>query len=172
MPNVVVVDQVNQLVLPAAPDAASVVVVAEANNVLLPGTQTIPIANLVITAGEALVVGDVVTVDAAAEAVLAASATVPGLWDAIGVVARDAAMGADALLASGVITKIRMRFAVAPLAANNGALVYLSTVPGLATLTPPGSGNASFQLGRLLGGNGSTLTPVVLFRPQLVAFIS
>jgi hypothetical protein len=68
---------------------------------------------------------------------------------------------------------IPVKFSSPPLASSNGGAVYLSTSPGLGTLTPPGaSGTAIFVVGILQGADGVTSVPEVIFQPNLVGYNS
>lgn len=65
---------------------------------------------------------------------------------------------------------IPVSFSSAPLSSSNGSPVYLSTTPGVATLTAPSeSGSVVFVIGILQGADGGSLTPNVIFQPQFVA---
>lgn len=67
-------------------------------------------------------------------------------------------------------TLIPVKFAAAPAAISNGSPVYLSTVSGEATLTPPTvTGSIVFLLGILQSADGVDTTPSILFQPRLIA---
>jgi len=58
-------------------------------------------------------------------------------------------------------------FAAAPGTADNGQVVYLATDPGEATLSPPSAPETDvWQLGILVGADGATQTPNVIWMPQ------
>jgi hypothetical protein len=107
--------------------------------------------------------GNLVTMDAAGGIVLAGASLAAGRYDVIGVAANNALIGTPVQFYTGIVTVMRMRFAVAPAAASNGADVFLSATTGLATLTPPaaGAGNVVLRIGTLKGGNGVTFIPEV-----------
>lgn len=131
-------------------------------------TTAIPVSQL--TAGENLVAGEIVSVAIGTSTIFRAiSTTATALSDVIGVV-QDPAILAGAL--GNVYTfdgsLIPILFAVAPLAADNGRQVFLSTTLGRATLTPPGVGNDVVNIGVLYGANGVTVSPTVLLRSKFV----
>jgi hypothetical protein len=66
---------------------------------------------------------------------------------------------------------IPVRFAAAPASSNNGFPVYLSTTPGLGTLTAPSGGNdkVTFVVGILIGADGADTTPDVIWMPQFIS---
>lgn len=113
-----------------------------------------------LVAGEALTLGDVITVSAAGEA-LVANATISTTRNIVlGFVDADYLAGEEATIR--VAGRAVSRFAVAPGAADNGREVFLSTLSGLATLTPPTiSGTTVTRLGVLLTGDGVTTTPAI-----------
>jgi len=117
--------------------------------------------------------GALVSVNASGEAQLAETSLLlnPRRNDVIGAAQAAAIAPADVTLLTDVATAVPVLFTSAPAAASNGSRVYLSTTPGQATLSPPGSGNAVFYLGILLGADGATTTPTVLLNLALVAEI-
>jgi len=120
-------------------------------------------------AGEALAAGDVIRFDASgggnAGRAYKASASSSGL-DVVGVVTTGGALG-DTIefLLDGSVS---ISFAAAPAITDNGKIVFLSTVAGLATTTQPTTG-AIVRLGVLTGGNGSDTTPAVWMETQIIA---
>ena len=55
-----------------------------------------------------------------------------------------------------------VKFASAPVSADNGKRVFVSTTDGQATLSPPSNvGSAVFLVGTLIGADGSDSTPLV-----------
>lgn len=130
------------------------------------GTGTV-----VIPTSVALVAGNIVTLDSAGALCLAdpSLALTPPRYNAFGVAKKAYAPGAKATVYSDEILLAPMLFAVAPLAADNGKRVYLSTTPGIATVTPTGVGNALVLVGLLQGADGLTTTPDVLLQFQVVA---
>jgi hypothetical protein len=118
-------------------------------------------------------IGSIVSINASGEAQLAASSTAltPRRYNAIGVAKTAGLAGTAVAFYSDMITAALILFSAAPLAASNGSRVYLSTTPGEATLTAPGSGNAVYLVGILKGADGITTTPTVLLQFQLVAEI-
>jgi len=122
------------------------------------------------TAGSAITVGDLVTIDSSGLAVRADSSISGSLWEVVGVSTQTVLGGASVVVITHTGALANIRFGVAPLAASNGRSVFLNTVSGQATLTPPtSSGNTIFTVGTLQGANGVSLTPAVVFRPQLIA---
>jgi len=129
-------------------------------------------AGVTLTAGEAIVAGDVLTIEATSgDAILADSntgTTLDGL--AIGVAAFAAADTAPVKVYTVAGNLIPVSFSAAPAAASNGSPVFVSATPGRATLTAPtGSGNVVYLLGILQGADGADTSPLVLFQPQFIA---
>lgn len=63
-----------------------------------------------------------------------------------------------------------MRFGAAPGGASNGSVVFLDSTAGQASLTAPTGGNNVIVLvGLLVGADGVTTTPEVVFDVQRVA---
>jgi len=124
------------------------------------------------TAGAPITAFDLVAFDTSSNVVPAVSTTTSGIWDVAGIALMSVAAAASVEVAeiSGVVQSVR--FAVAPAGAANNDPVFLSTIAGVASLTPPtSSGNTIFRVGILIGGDGVTLTPDVLFRPQFISQI-
>lgn len=125
----------------------------------------------IMTAGEALLAGDVVGIDqtSGGARVIAASATtsvVLGRNFAAGVAvsAADSGDPVEVILRPGTVAAVN--FDSAPSASDQGAPVYVHTVPGEVTLTAPvASGTEVVRVGLLL--NSDDLT--VLFFPQYVS---
>lgn len=131
-----------------------------------PGTTS------VLTA-QALVPGDLVTVDTSGQLVRATSIYSLGHFDVVGVSNGTFGIGESAEIRNNVLDRVPMRFASAPLASSNGARVFLDAVSGVATLTPPSTSDRIIVcLGTLHGADGATTTPLVWFRPNIVALIS
>lgn len=94
------------------------------------------------------------------------------LYEVVGVVQNAAASGAtvDVVEIQGLTTL--MTFATPPAATDNGMPVFLSDVPGLATMTPPSaSGRVVFRVGILATGDGVSLSPSVIWRPRFVSWL-
>jgi hypothetical protein len=127
----------------------------------------------IIPAAVNLAEGDVIYITAAGEAALAdpSLALSPVRYNAVGVARFATVAGTSAIINGDMITQAAMHFGVAPLAADNGKEVYLSTTAGQATLTPPGAGNAVVYLGILQGADGATTTPNVLLQFQVIALV-
>lgn len=122
------------------------------------------------TAGAAILLGDLLTFDSSGGIVPAVAVTSVGEWEVAGVAASAAGAGSPVQIFTirGLLTP--MRFGVVPGAGSNGTRVYLSTTAGVATLIPPtASSNTVMLVGLLVGANGVTLTPDVVFHPQLIA---
>ena len=127
----------------------------------------------VFLSGEALTIGDLLTLDSAGDVVRADSSIGTANYEVIGVSAETVGTGVSVqvITHSGAIPTVR--FTSAPAGALNGRLVFLSTSAGLASTVPPGAGgNAIFTIGTLQGADGATTTPAVVFRPQLIALRS
>lgn len=74
---------------------------------------------------------------------------------------------------AGTLINVRFSEAEIPISTNNGNLVYLSSVPGEGTLTPPDTpGSVVFSVGILQGANGTNVSPKVVFQPKLEYYIS
>ena len=124
------------------------------------------------TAGAAITAFDLVAFNTSSEVVPAVSTTASSIWDIAGIAQSSVAAAASVEVSeiSGVTQP--MRFSVPPGAGANNSPVFLSSIAGVATLTPPASsGNTIFRVGILVGADGATLTPEVLFRPQFIANI-
>ena len=124
------------------------------------------------TAGENLTAGDVVRLassGATAGQAFQAQANATD-YEAFGVVKTTALLGAavDVYVAGAVPTK----FAAAPATTDNGKIVYLSATIACATLTAPTvAPTADIRLGRLVGANGVSTTPNVLWNAQTPALL-
>jgi hypothetical protein len=128
-------------------------------------------AGIILTAGATLAAGELVAIDASGEAVLADSDTGTDKDAFVAGVSVGAVTATNpAQIYSVPGTLVPVLFGSAPAAANNGDEVFLSSIPGQATLTPPtGGGNVVFKVGILQGGDGADTTPLVLLQPKLVA---
>lgn len=124
------------------------------------------------TAGENLTAGDVVrlsTDNATAGQVFRAQANATD-YEAFGAVKTTALSGAsvDIYVAGPAPTK----FSAAPAAVDNGKIVYLSATIACATTTAPTAApTADIRLGRLVGANGVSTTPNVLWNAQTPALL-
>jgi len=145
------------------------------------GAETIRAsANIITAAGvgigvelvtsAALVQGDLVRITAAGQWGLADANAATLDAFVVGVSLGSFALSATARCNTVHGTRVPVRFAVAPLAINNGRPVFLSSTPGVATLTPPiGSGTTRYQIGILVGANGADTTPDVIWAPQYIS---
>jgi hypothetical protein len=115
--------------------------------------------------------GALVSVDASGQAQLAdpSLAFTPRRYEVIGAALAAVVAPTPVTLLTDVVSVAPVLFGAPPLAADNGSRVYLSTTAGRATLTPPGSGNAIYYVGILLGADGITTTPNVLLNLALIA---
>lgn len=124
-----------------------------------------------LIAGATLAAGEAVRIDASGEWQLAdanSGTTTDGLVVGVAVQPIVATNPAQAYTLVGSL--VPMLFGAAPAGASNGNTVWLSTVAGEVTLTPPtGPGEVLFSMGILQGADGADPTPLVLFNPQLVA---
>jgi hypothetical protein len=135
-----------------------------------------PVPTLTVTAGENLLAGHVVAYDSSnpSRAILADpdSTLSPSKYDAKGVALSSALAGTVTQIYSIPGQRVPVRFAVAPPASANGSRVYLSTSPGVASLTAPPAVNALVQVGILVGANGASFTPDVVFEFNVIALIA
>lgn len=123
-------------------------------------------------AGEAVGVFNVVAFDQSGEVVLANATTALNRWEVAGAAQQAAAGGASVEVSMVSGQQLNLRFVAAPLSAENSSPVFLSAVSGQVSTTPPAvSGNTVYRVGTLLGADGITTTPLVLFNPQLVVQI-
>lgn len=122
------------------------------------------------TSGEALLLGDVLTVEATTGAMVKANATFSsGEWEVVAI-SLEAVGAAAAVNVAQSGTKVPILFGAAPPAASNGDRVFLSATSGEAALVPPAGGNrVIFVLGVLQGADGITATPDVFFRPHYIS---
>lgn len=125
------------------------------------------------TAGAAIALGDLLTFDSSGDAVPAVSTTATGEWEVAGVAASAAAAASPVQIFTIRGLATQTRFGVAPGAGANGTRVYLSSSAGAATLTAPTTpGNTVMLVGLLIGADGATTTPEVVFHPQFIARVS
>jgi hypothetical protein len=127
----------------------------------------------VFTSGEALTAGDLLTLNSSGDVVRAVSSIGSASYEVIGVSSQTVGSGVSVQVVTHTGAMPNVRFTVAPAAAFNGRLVFLSASTGLASTSPPVTGgNVIFTIGTLQGADGATSTPVVVFRPQLIALRS
>jgi len=120
------------------------------------------------TAGEALLLGDLIAIDTAGEARKADLTFANALYSPVGI-AIEAASLSGTFAASLIGKRAAMRMDAVPNAADNGKLVYLSTTPGVGSLNvPSGSGRVVLVVGVLQGADGLTSTPEVVLSPQYI----
>jgi hypothetical protein len=141
----------------------------------LGNTNTILQQALVLTAGEEVTEGHLVTIydDAGTTKIRKANAATAGRQSTIAVVLSNTTVGnpAPVWLLPGAMVDVY--FGAAPAASSNGSPVYLSTSDGQGTLVPPsGSGEVIIRVGILFGGDGSDTSPEVIFRPQFITEIT
>jgi len=141
---------------------------------LQPSAPT-PLPQLTVTTTDALTAGDLVAYDNnnPAQTVLADPdiSLSPSRYDAKGIATATALASAVTTIYSIPGQRVPVRFAPPPAALSNGSRVYLSSTPGLATLTAPGSGYALVLVGILVGADGATSTPDVVFEFDVIAII-
>lgn len=139
---------------------------AGAVDVTIPGSSVAA----TYTAGAAITLNDLVTLNSSGEVIPADSSIAAGNWDVIGVALASAISGSSVSVQTTDGALVAMRFIGAPGAGANGSRVFLSATSGVATLTPPsiGSGEVSFSVGELQGADGATTTPDVVFRARHV----
>ena len=119
------------------------------------------------TADETLAIGDIVRFVTSSDGggltpgrIVKANATTVAQSEPIGVCTSGGSQGASITVAC--VGNIATKIDVTPASSQNGKTVYLKTVSGQCTLTPPSSsGNSVTKIGKLTGGNGSTSTPTV-----------
>jgi hypothetical protein len=152
-------------------------------HVLISPSAPAPPPNLTVTTTDALTAGDIVAYDnnAPAQTVLADPDVTlsPTRYDAKGIATAAAAAGSVTTIYSIPGQKVPVNFvdgagvATAPAGGDNGKRAYLSSVTaGKATLVAPGSGNAVVEVGILVGADGITTTPDVVFEFNVVALIA
>jgi hypothetical protein len=146
--------------------------IATSDDELLVGLQDISAAGAmmqpVLTLGETVVLGDLLTLDSAGDAVRAGATFSAGIWK-LTAVARAGGLAAATIDVSLAGELVPVRFSSAPGAGANNSLVFLSTSPGEGTLTPPvSSGTVVYVVGLLQGADGVSLTPTVAFDPQFI----
>ena len=145
-------------------------------HLLLQPSAPAPVSGLPVTTTDALLPGNIVAFDSLnpSRTVLADPSLllVPSRYDAKGIAITPAPAGTPTVIHAIPGQRVPVRFTGVPPALANGSRVYLSTIPGQATLIPPGSGNAIVQVGILVGANGITLTPDVVFQFGIIALIS
>lgn len=135
------------------------------------GTGGIPVTETE-TSGGALSTFQVVAFDANGDVVPAEATTAVNRWNVVGISQQTVGAASAVEIAEVSGLKQQMIFAAPPAAGANGSIVFLSTVAGQVTLTPPvSSGNTIFRVGILVGADGLTTTPAVQFRPQFVSSI-
>jgi hypothetical protein len=119
-----------------------------------------------------LLTGDLVTVNTVGQLVLADADHSTGYYDVIGTSVGNYTAGTTATIAIGVVTRVPVRFAVAPAIGTIGDNVFLSPTAGLGQLTPPTpGGRVVVLLGTLAQADGSSTTVDVWFRPQVIGRI-
>lgn len=157
---------------PGATDPVQQVGEATSSDELLISFQESVIAGLggtTLVAGEALALGHILTTNASGEAIKASATFSSDIWRVFAV-ARAAAIAAASVLLATSGDQVPVLFASAPPASANRSVVFLSTVAGEGTLTPPfGSGEVVFVVGVLQGADGVTTTPSVFLQPQYIA---
>lgn len=133
-------------------------------------------SGLVVTTSVVLVAGNIVSYDTSAPSELVLTdpdtSLSPVRYDAKGVATAAALAGTSTTIFSIPGQRVPMLFSAAPAAASNGSRVFQSTTPGEASLVAPGSGNALVQLGILVGADGATTTPDVVFEFNVTALIA
>lgn len=129
---------------------------------------------LSVTAGEALAAGNVLAFDSAGDVILAdpSLALSPEKFEAKAIAKSAALLGASTNAYPGNGSIFPVLFSAAPPAASNGSRVYLSTTPGVATLSVPPDGNALVKIGVLVGADNLTTTPGVAVDFEVVALLS
>lgn len=133
------------------------------------GTSAQRVQTNSLVASEAIAIGEVVRLTVTGEGTEGrgkkASASSAGSEDVYAAV--TAAAGAASTFDAALVGEVPLKFSSPPASTDNGKAVYLSSSAGIATLAVPGSGTV-IRLGTLKGGNGSSSTPSVLFRPQVL----
>lgn len=124
-----------------------------------------------LTLGENILTGQVLTLDSAGDAIRADATFSTDAWRPAAVARVGGSTGATISVGlSGELVPIL--FGAAPGAAANGSPVFLSTIAGEGTLTPPlTSGNVVYVIGILQGADGASTTPSVVFQPQYISRI-
>lgn len=123
-------------------------------------------------ADETVVVGDLVRIVQTGESGFTAGRVIKAIAtnnksEEVYVALGGASQGDNVRIA--ITGETSIKFSSPPASSTNGQKVYLSTVSGIATFTPPNtSGSLVVKLGTMIGANGSTSTPTVLFRPDFI----
>lgn len=130
------------------------------------GTDTIT-----LTAAANVDLGDAVALDSAGDVVPATSTFTSNAWNAVGISTTNTTTGNAVTVYVGRAL-VQTKFTVPPGAASNNQDVFLDAIAGEVTLTPPTtSGNVIVRVGVLQGADGISLTPDVLFIPEIIAQI-
>lgn len=125
-------------------------------------------AGVPLTTAEAVASGEVLYV-ASDGTVGLADADALGKTEPIGTAYYAANSAATVYAATVVGTLVPVKFGSAPASNANGSRVYLSATAGQGTLSVlSASGTVVYRLGILQGADGSTTTPLVLWRPQFI----
>lgn len=121
------------------------------------------------TAGENLLLGDLLSLNTSGEVIKADATFANSIWELMAV-ANSAVTASSAVGASTAGKLVPVLFGSAPAGSANGSIAFLSTTPGEATLTPPvGAGVVIFVIGVVQGADGITTTPTVQFQPQYIS---
>ena len=132
------------------------------------GLVDLAAAGLSFLAGEGIATGDAVAIGPAGTAYRAQRNPAINLFNVAGI-AQNAALAGGAVGVARIGARVAMRFDSPPLAVLNGQIVWLGdngAASMSAAVAPP---SADYQLGILLGADGITSTPDILFAPILSA---
>jgi hypothetical protein len=176
------INGVASFVLSSQYDSAEIISGPAQWHVLVSPSAPSPPPNLTVTTTDALTAGDIVAYDSnsPSQTVLADPDTSlsPSRYDAKGIATAAALAGSVTTIYSIPGQRVPVNFVdalgfpVSPAAADNGKRVFLSTTPGKATLVAPGSANALVQVGILVGADGITTSPDVVFEFNVISLIA
>ncbi len=128
-------------------------------------------APLILTSGEVITLGDVLTIATSAGTAFKADASFSGgLWRVAAIALESKGSGLT-FSASRPGDLIPVSMDAVPAAASNGQRVFLSTTPAKATLNPSvATDTVQYLVGYLQGADGALAAPPVLFQPSLDFF--
>lgn len=126
---------------------------------------------IALTAAASIDLGDAVALDTAGDVLPGTSTSAANAWNIVGISTANTTVGNTATIFVGNAL-VKVKFTAPPSAIANGKDVFLDSIAGEVTLTPPTtSGNVIVRVGILQGADGLTLTPDVVFRPEIIALI-
>lgn len=126
-------------------------------------------AGITMVAGEVLMRAELVRIDPTTGRVVPTEADTGSSKDAfaVGATRTSAAPAQDVEILNVPGTRVPVLFAAPPAAADNGRVVCVSAAPGEGVVVPPGVPDARYAVGILIGADGATFTPDVIWNAQL-----